>query len=145
MGGQLKEIQQGPKALVPEGGKVFLIKLPVALRAEVGKEGVLTGGKGEPGNVFGRDGLPVQGNGPMVGEEAKDTLHQGGFARTVLSKQPHDLPLRDLQIHAIQGGFISILLDDLLELQHRAHPPTSALQKRVHCPGTRQDAGVHFT
>lgn len=144
MGRQLKEIQQRPEPFVPEVWEMLLIKLPVALRTEIGKEGVLAGGKGEPGNIFRGDGLSVQGDGTLIWNKAKDTLHQGRFSCAILAKQSYDLTLRDLQVHPVQSCLASVLLDYLLQLQHSAHLPISALQKRIHCPGTRQDAGVHF-
>ena len=103
--GQLEEVHQSGKTLFPEGGEVFPIKIPVGGGGEGGEIGVFTGGKGEPGNIFWGDGVSVQGDLPLISQQAQETLHQGGLARSVLPEQTHDLPGAQGQAYPLQGLF----------------------------------------
>ena len=101
---QAEEVHQHLEAAGPEGGEVFGAEVPVPGGSEAGEEGMLTGGEGEAGDVFGGDGLPVQSNRPEpVPEQAQNALEQGGLARAVGAEDTHDLPGPHRQAHILQG------------------------------------------
>lgn len=59
------------------------VKIPVGLGGEGGKEGVLTGGKGQFGIVLSGEGAVVQEDFPLKPVQPQNAFEQGGLPRAV--------------------------------------------------------------
>ena len=116
---QAEKVHEGFKPLIPPGGEVLPVEDPVLLGGESGEKGVLTGGKTETGNVVPANGCPIQGDGALIGQQAQNTLEQGGLSRSVFSQQPYDLTGGNGEVDLVQGvGSQMIGLTYTVQLQH---------------------------
>ena len=96
------------------------VKIPVGLGGEGGKEGVLTGGKGQFGIVLSGEGAVVQEDFPLKPVQPQNAFEQGGLPRAVLPQQPYDFPPGKGEGEVLQGvPFAGVGFGEVFEFQHQ--------------------------